>query len=646
MRNGGRLLLMVTLAMTLLWVQQHDLGQFYSHAQTRLWNSYQDWGVAWLAEDPHVIVVQIDGQSINYVQKTFGEEWPWSRKRYADLLRLLFEKYQADVVGMDIFMPYTRDQQGNTELLDIARQHKLVLAEIFDLNGGEQAFSTGQVGGGIPLTDKTAEKLFPRANGYIGITPQLANVACLGHITPIQDNSNGLITKVPPLIAWQGRLYPMLALEMLRCQAGTPYDWSLVPQANGWELQLRGLLGEGSQTRLVLDEQGLLRVPYRYPVRNDKTHKEITAIPVMDIFQNKIPADLLQGGMVLIAGTATGLGDQQATPLEYNVPGVSVHVQLLEWLLSERENAPSFSLDKWSWGIGFVSLALLYLLLTLRIGAGTVTTITVVLLGTWLGLGFWVWVNKQWFLPMHPAVLLLFFLILQVPLEWWLAQHTSGRLQRLFADYLPTPLIKHLVDDNREDLLRPTRRCLTILFADIANFTQRAEHTDPEILATLTQQLLERLTAVSHKYAGTVDKYMGDAVLVFWNAPFTQVDHADRAVQAAVEMIQAIEQFNAEENSLLQGEPVSVRVGVHTGEVIVGNLGTRFRHAYTVIGDAVNVAARLQALARELQEKLVISQQTVELLHKTWPLVSKGKIALKGRQEPVSVYALVHKEDG
>jgi adenylate cyclase len=147
---------------------------------------------------------------------------------------------------------------------------------------------------------------------------------------------------------------------------------------------------------------------------------------------------------------------------------------------------------------------------------------------------------------------------------------------------------------------------------------------------------------VAHQHEGTVDKYMGDAVMVFWNAPFPQDDHADRGVAAALGMMAAIEQFNAEGSSLLEGEPIAVRIGVHTGEVVVGDLGTRFRHAYTAIGDAVNVTARLQTLARELHEYLVVSKQTVDLLSKAWPLVSRGNIALKGRQETVGVYTLIH----
>lgn len=637
LRKSGRLLLLVAIAAVLLWVQQRDPGQVYSGWQTRVWNTYQRWGVQVTERQPLVFIVQIDNKSINFVRERYGEDWPWPRQRYAELLKILFEEYHVGVVGVDMFMPHTRDTEGNEALLALARKYPLVFSQVFDLTPPDLALTTGRVAGGIDLPDTQAISRFPQANGYVGLTPQLVDAPCVGHVVPVKDTANGMITKVPPLVAYQGRLYPMLALEMLRCQVGGQYDLAVTPHANGWLVEARDLLGEGEPVRLIVDEKGLWRVPYQI------RHDNIDAILASDVLQRKVHpdvADKLTNGMVLLAGTAPGLGDQHPTPLEASQAGVTVHLQMLEWLLSSQNNAPDFPLDYWAWVAGFCGLAILYLLLVSSAGVGVIMLAPLLMALGWLGLGFWGWVDKQWFVPMHPAVLFLAFLMIVVPLEWWLAQRTTGRLRKLFQDYLPAQLVGHIVNDNRNDLLLPSKRCLTLLFADIANFTQRAERVTPEVLAELTQQILERLTAVAHQHGGTVDKYMGDAVMVFWNAPFPQEDHADRGVAAALDMMAAIAQFNTEGSNLLQDEPIEVRIGVHTGEVVVGDLGTRFRHAYTAIGDAVNVTARLQTLARELQEHLVVSKQTVERLQQTWPLVSRGNIALKGRQETVGVYTL------
>lgn len=632
------------IATVLLLIQRYDPLQVYSSWQTQVWNAYQRWGAV-LSEpqDPLVFMVQIDNQSIKFVEEAYGEGWPWSRQRYAELLKILFAEYQVGVVGVDIAMPYSRDTSGNDELLALAQQYPLVLPQAFDFSKDENALVTGKISAGIVPPATMANAVLPEAHGYVGLNQQLANTKCVGHVTPAKDPVSGMVTQVPPLIRYAGRLYPILALEMLRCQQSADnqplpdYALSMTSSANGQILTIKELMGEGSVVQLLLDNAGLWRVPYRIK------REDMVGILASDVLQHNVHPDIvpyLMNSMVVIGGSAPMLGDQHPTPLEANAAGMTVHVQMLEWLLSEKTSIPPVSLDVWSWGIGICGLAGLYLLLVYGVGAGTVVLIPLLLALTWLSLGFWVWLMKQWFLPIHPALLFLAFLAIQVPLEWQFAQRTTGRLRKLFQDYLPAPLVGYIVNDNCQDLLLPRKRCLTLLFADIANFTQRAERVTPEVLSELTQQILERLTAVAHHHGGTVDKYMGDAVMVFWNAPFAQDDHADRGVAAAMDMMATIAQFNAEGSALIAGEPIAVRIGVHTGEVVVGDLGTRFRHAYTAIGDAVNVTARLQTLARELQEYLVVSKQTVGLLTRAWPLVSRGDIALKGRQEMVGVYTL------
>lgn len=640
LRKSGRVLLLIGAAIMLLWVQQADPGNVYSNWQTAVWNAYQRWGIK-VAEhqQPMVFVVQIDSKSMEFVREKYGEDWPWPRQRYAELLEILFEQYKVGVVGVDIAMPDTRDREGNEALLALSRQYPVVLPQIFDFNPPGSAMKAGVLAGGVDPPASAAVATLPQAYGYAALNAQLSQTACVGHVNPVKDVPSGMVTRVPPLIRYDGRLYPMLALEMLRCKEQGQYAISFASTANGLAMLWQDLLGEGGAVNLPLDREGLWRVPYRL------TREDIgsSAIVAQDVLQRKVLPDIanaLPNSMVLLAGTAPLLGDQHPTPLEADAVGMTIHLQILQWLLRNYHELPAFSLDYWSWVAGFAGLALLYLLLMSGVGVGNVMLAPLLMALAWLGLGFWAWVTRQWFVPMHPVVLFLAFLVILVPLEWWLAQRTTGRLRKLFQDYLPAQLVGHIVNDNRNELLQPSKRCLTLLFADIANFTQRAERVSPEVLAELTQQILECLTAVAHQHQGTVDKYMGDAVMVFWNAPFPQPDHADRGVAAAVDMMAAIARFNAIGSNLLQGEPIEVRIGVHTGDVVVGDLGTRFRHAYTAIGDAVNVTARLQTLAREMREHLVVSQQTVGRLKKHWSFISRGNIFLKGRQESVGVYTL------
>ncbi len=155
-------------------MQHYDPLQVYSSWQTRVWNAYQRWGVA-VAEpkDPLVFVVQIDNQSIKFVEEKYGEGWPWSRQRYADLLKILFEDYKVGVVGVDIAMPYSRDTQGNDALLALSQQYPLVLPQAFDFSSPKNALVTGKISAGIAPDEATATAVLPEANGYAGLNNQL-----------------------------------------------------------------------------------------------------------------------------------------------------------------------------------------------------------------------------------------------------------------------------------------------------------------------------------------------------------------------------------------------------------------------------------------------------------------------------------------
>ncbi|MFN3786066.1 MAG: CHASE2 domain-containing protein, partial [Thiothrix sp.] len=173
-RRYGRLLSLVLIAVALLSIQQRDPWGLYSGLQTSVWNRYQRWGAALNSTQPLVLVVQVDRKSIETVRRLYAEDWPWSRQRYAELLRILFEEYHVGVVGIDMFMPDTRDTPGNQQLLQLAQQYPIVFSQVFDFSSPDVAVEAGKLVGGLTPQDAKALDYFPQAQGYVGVNPQLA----------------------------------------------------------------------------------------------------------------------------------------------------------------------------------------------------------------------------------------------------------------------------------------------------------------------------------------------------------------------------------------------------------------------------------------------------------------------------------------
>lgn len=600
---------------------------WFSGIEAGIWNIYQRYGVAHTNQSPPVTIVDIDDKSLFEIS-----DWPWSRQQIAQLVEIMFRDYHIAAAGLDIPFLSARDTEGDKALLALANEYPLVFAQLFALEGQGDTITNGTLAGGE--VDNIPDSLhIPQAIGYVANHDGLATAPCVGHI--IRKKEDGEISQVPPLIAWDGKAYPMFSLEILRCwmeSIGEPGEYNLrvnaIPSVNYQQVQILPVFGK--ELELLLDKDGFMRVPY--------SQNDLVSISAADILKHRISSpELLQNQIVIVGSSAMGLVDQHSTPLSDNSIGAIVHLQLLESFLGDSPPMPIVKVEWATAAWAIASLLLLYFLLLRGSGVVTLLAATLMLTIAWLGLGYWLWISWQWWLPMLPLLGYALFVVLQVPVEWAVMQRSVRRLRSLFQGYLPATVLDSLLRQPKNSLLEPRRCTLTILFADIANFTRRAEDSaSPEELARLTQQILGRLTEAVYAGNGTLDKYMGDAVMAFWNAPLPQENHADLAIQAGRDMIAGIAAFNQEREG--DGfEPVAIRIGIHTGEAIVGNLGTRFRHSYTAIGDAVNVAARLQEKAKDLQEPLVISEVTAAMATQ-WNLSAETTVYLRGRRQEVGVF--------
>ena len=558
------------------------------------------------AHEQRIVIVDIDEASID----TVGT-WPWPRQFIARLSQSLLQTYQAKAVGLDIVFPEPADAPGDTALANILRNYPLVLAQAFDFSASQAPPQAGALSSGTPV-----ETPLPRANGYIGNHAELAQSGCAGHITPHPD-PDGQVRRIAPKIVYGDNAYRMLAIAMLECQQG-------------------GTASHASHAAAGMTRpDGFMGVPFRIGLQG------FTVVSARDILAENAPIADIQGRYVLVGSSALGLGDRVSTPIHPWLPGVVVHAEILSALLDEIAQ-PQQRIDatplSWIWALGSVFiLAVVFSRTRASIALGILALLAAI----------WAVIADRLIQGQHEAPLLLpfvaygVFLFIHAPLEWGIAQAESQRFINRFQKYLPPGMVDQLVRQRGEiDPLTAARKTLTVLFVDIEGYTTMAEEMPPEQLADITQRILSDLTDKVHQAEGTLDKYMGDALMAFWGAPIEQPDHADRALDCAAAMLNGLGNLNAQLRQDYPSIPsIHVRIGINSGEAVVGELGTPRRRAYTAIGDSVNIASRLQEYAKQIQRELLVGETTATLAtrHK---LTAIATATLRGRSSSDTIYTL------
>lgn len=514
----------------------------------------------------NIIIIDIDDNSLQNIAP-----WPWSRELIAQLVLNLTTRHKPKAIAIDIIMPEGREKKGDQALTDVLQQSlvPICLAVAFDLNPSNQTREVGSLQGGSTLQNSAQE-----AYGFIASHYDIMQATkCVGHISPIVDE-DGLIRKVPNYIKWQKQNWPNMASAL----------WKETHSS-------------------TLEPTALLQyIPYRIRPGNWRS------VPAQDIFLQDLPEGFLDDAYLLIGSSALGLSDRVSTPIHPWLPGVVVHAEMLNDLLTPKPQT-TFSLKQ---------KALVYVLLALMIMSWifrkpypwAVLVVSIFLVLIWIG---FIWndvhgqSNESISLPIIAVGLILF---LQMPYEWLVVNRYNRRIIRLFEGYLAKSIVHQLIH-SRQDVLTPTIRELSILFADIEDFTTMAEKVSTDVLVEITKDVLTLLTQEIHKQEGTLDKYIGDAVMAIWNAPLDQVDHAERAVQSGINMLRSIEAYNFQHPDRPN---IHIRIGIHSGPAMVGSLGTDERHTYTAIGSNVNKAHRLHELSKDYKTFILISQNTKRVL--------------------------------
>ena len=607
-----------------------------------------------------MVIVDIDERSL-----AVEGQWPWSRDKLATLVNNLFGTYQIRALGFDIAFPEA-DRSSGLQLLDRLQQGELAdlpgfaeraaalrssmdndraLAEAvrgkpvvwgYYFSQHLQSQQQGAVGAiCAPAMDSMAAKLYDldwiRPEGYTGNLGvlQATGAACGFFDNPTLDN-DGVYRRVPLVQLHDGAVYESLALALARLAVGQPgIEFEFEPPDVRTSLHLERL--RAGPLLAPVDERIAVMVPYRGP---EGSFPYVTAA---DIIAGKADAAVLKGKIVLVGTSAPGLRDLRVTPVAKAYSGVEVHANIISGLINGgiKQKAPYYS------GIETTLLLAIGILIAWAftalsplaagaLGAGILALITV------LAFGLWSWGN--FVMPFGvPVAFTLMLYLAQLLYGYFIESRGKREISKLFGQYVPPELVEEMAANPQDISMEGESREMTVLFSDVRNFTSISEKLDAKELAAMINAFLTKQTGVVQRHRGTIDKYIGDLIMAFWGAPLPDKDHALNGVLTALEMQRAIRELDPEFEK--RGWPkLHIGVGVNSGKMNVGNMGSEFRMAYTVMGDSVNLGSRLEGLTKEYGVGILISEDTRNLLPSDWAFREVDLVRVKGRGEPVAIY--------
>jgi adenylate cyclase len=615
--------------------------------------------------DDRVVIVDIDEKSLAELGR-----WPWGRNKLADLVNTLFQDQQVAMIGFDVVFAEADESSG------LARLNQLAGRELKDYPGFsdrlkqlqgdldfDAAFASaivnrpvvmgyyltsdkdGRSNGVLPAPVLRQPDLQGRQikatswTGYGANIEQLATAAPMaGFFNSITDG-DGVVRSLPLLAEYQGAYYESLALAMFRVIAGMP---AVAPGfsnerflAKSYQGMDRVLLRQGDKALAIpVDERVATLVPYRG--RGGVNGGSFRYISAADIVNKRVSTGALKGKVVLLGTTAPGLLDLRVTPVGETYPGVETHANIISALLDGHV------LVKPDYAVGYEVVIVLLSGLLLAIGlpllsAPRAVLLSVVVLGLLVCMNLWLYMGYGLVLPLASVLTMAVTAFgLNMCYGYFVESRSKRELANLFGTYVPPELVDEMVKDPDSYSMQATNRELTVMFCDMRGFTKMSEQMEPTQLQALLTGVFSRLTTLIRANRGTIDKYMGDCVMAFWGAPVETAEHAHLAVKSAMEMAHAVREINAEHRA--NGLPeIGIGIGLNTGTMCVGDMGSNIRRSYTVIGDAVNLGSRLEGLSKVYGVDIVVSESTKKLAPEyAWQELDKVRV--KGKEQAVAIH--------
>jgi adenylate cyclase len=608
--------------------------------------------------DERIVILDIDEKSLQEVAR-----WPWPRDVMAQVVDKLFDRYEVAIVAFDVVFAEADHSSGLRALEQLAQ------GELKDVPAFHQAFremrprldNDGQFARAIKArpvvlgyylnSDQNAKRIaaipepvLPKGTfqgrnipfttwvGYGGNLPQLLeNAASAGHFNPLTD-ADGVVRRVPMLAELDGAYYEALSLAVVRTILGFP---RVEPGYAPDRFLQRGYSGlewlQVGPLQIPVDETASALIPYR-------GHKfSFAYVSLADVVAERVPAERLKGKIALIGTTAPGLLDLRSTPVDNVFPGVEVHANLIAGILDkEIKLKPPYMLGAEVVLLLFGGVALSLLIPMLAPLYATLVTLGG--LAGVTGLNVAIWTEADMVLPLAASILMTASLYtVNMAYGYFVEARSKRQFTELFGQYVPPELVDRMARDPEKYNMEPRAAELTILFSDVRGFTGISETLKPEELREYINEYLTDMSGIIRsRHRGTLDKYIGDAIMAFWGAPVEDAQHARNGVLAALDMQKECEVLNGK--FAARGWPtLKIGVGVNSGNVRVGDMGSQVRRAYTVMGDPVNVASRLEGRTKGYGVGILVGEATRNQV-KDVVFREVDRIKVKGKDESVTIY--------
>ncbi|MBP1681958.1 MAG: putative adenylate cyclase [Proteobacteria bacterium] len=601
--------------------------------------------------DENIVIIDIDEKSL----KALGQ-WPWSRDKIAKLLQNLSDLGVA-IIGLDVVfaeadnsspqrvlkqlgLPYQTLPDYDAIFAQTIAQTPTVIGYVFALTPDAMEPEGHPKSAAIIIEQNRPEhsSLIKPYRAILNIPPIQKQAYSSGYFNTIPD-SDGIVRSIPLVMEYDGVLYPSLSLEMVRIALGEKKINIVYDESGLHHIEI-------GEHIIPTDFFGRLMVNYR---GSQHSYEYISAI---DIYNNSVNPLQIKDKIALLGTSAAGLLDLRSTPFESVYAGVEVHANAIDNILHQDYIAKPI----WTVGVDLISLIVLCLvtLAILLVPSALFSFVALVMLNLCVVFTHYYSMIYQGVLfhTTLPLVAINVLFIVGQAINYFLEIRQKELIKHKFASKV-SPAVMNNILSSEKDILQGVEKEITIFFSDIRNFTAISEAVgDPKHLIHLMNAYMDPMSQIIIRSGGTVDKFIGDAIMAYWNAPLSMKDHADKAVTAALQQLHHLKSLNAElkatpefakiaSMSEAKAMPIiDIGIGINTGVAIVGEMGTSNRSDYTVIGDAINLGSRLESLCKYYNSHLTISHFTKAKLKGSYIFRFLDLVTVKGKNEPVEVWQI------